>query len=102
MTAESRATAAGLRSRILVLARSANLQPRNEARVRLHQKGIEVLMLEGLMEKNNEIEGLKLKRITCPACHGQRTQYSTKSGMRELCPACDGAGVIPNPHQANR
>lgn len=40
--------------------------------------------------------------LTCPACHGERTQFSQKSGMRELCPACDGRGRIANPDAPTR
>lgn len=39
----------------------------------------------------------KKTKITCPCCHGQRTQYSQKLGMRDLCPACEGRGWIENP-----
>jgi hypothetical protein len=39
----------------------------------------------------------KSKRRTCPACHGQGTQYNAKLGMRDLCPACEARGWIENP-----
>lgn len=40
----------------------------------------------------------KIKKVTCPCCHGSGTQHSSKSGMRELCPACDARGWIENPN----
>lgn len=47
---------------------------------------------------NEETDNSKQQqRIQCPCCHGQRTQFSTKSGMREICPGCEGRGWIHQP-----